>query len=259
MKLVRLILSGYIFERRKIQKSLMNENVFTPTNEKYTDLKIAVYTVSIGGYDVIKEPLYIDNKIDYYAFTDSPISNDSIWKRIDVGMVNKNMSSFDQSRFVKTHPDLYFSDYDISVFIDGNIQIQKDIKPLVYTMIKENKVIAMHRHNARNCVYHEGRIIWAQGRAKFVDIFKQLRGYKKEGFPKDFGLFECNIIIRCHNNKKCISIMNTWWNEIISKTKRDQLSFTYSLWKNEVDSDFVMSLGNCSRNSTYFKITNHKK
>ena len=125
-------------------------------------------------------------------------------------------------------------------------------------MIDSKKTIAIHRHNCRDCIYHEARIVWAQKRAKFIDILKQILSYKKEGFPSHYGLFENNIIIRFHNDPKCVDIMETWWNEIITKTKRDQLSFAYSLWKNNVNSDFVMSLGNCSRNSEYFSIVSHK-
>lgn len=78
------------------------------------------------------------------------------------------------------------------------------------------------------------------------------------GFPRHFGLFETNVIIRFHNDPKCKAVMDTWWNEIETRTKRDQLSFTYSLWKNGLISDYVMSLGNCSRNSEYFSVVNHK-
>ena len=45
--------------------------------------------------------------------------------------------------------------------------------------------------------------------------------------------------------------MNTW-------TKRDQLSFTYSLWKNGKNSDYILSLGNNSRRNPFFIVDSHK-
>lgn len=257
-KIIRYVLSGYIFERKAILKSLQQPNGFIPSTNTYQLPRIAVYTVSTGGYDQIREPKYVNEGMDYFIFTKSKMKPNSIWKVLDVGNRCAGMTAVEQSRFVKTHPHLYFQDYEISIYIDANIQIQKDIRPLIFKMMDNNKIIAIHRHNSRDCIYHEARIAWAQGRAKFMDILKQIIGYCKEGFPRHYGLFENNVIIRFHNNPQCISIMETWWNEIITKTKRDQLSFVYSLWKNNVNSDFVMSLGNCSRNSEYFSIVNHK-
>lgn len=256
-KIIRHILSGYIFERNSILKSLKRPNGFVPTKSVYPIGKVAVYTVNTGGYDGLREPLVIDPMFDYYAFTGADIPARSVWKKIDLGPEIQEMSSLEQARYVKTHPHLYFNDYDISIFIDGNIQIVKDIKPLIYTMIESHKVVAIHRHNIRDCAYHEARIIWAQGRAKLRDIWKQMYTYKKECFPKHYGLFETNVIIRKHNDALCKDIMESWWEEIDKFTKRDQLSFTYSLWKNGQDCDIVMSLGDCSRNNPYFSVVNH--
>lgn len=257
-KLFRYVLSGYVFERKAIIKSLKQANGFVQSNHECKLPKIAVYTVSTGGYDVVKEPRFVDEQFDYFVFTNSKLPTDTVWKVIPLNGECKKMSALEQARYVKTHPHLFFRDYDISIFIDGNIQIIKDIRPLIYKMIEEGKNIAVHRHNCRDCIYHEARIIWAQGRAKLFDILKQIYHYRRMGFPRHFGLFETNVIIRFHNDPKCKAVMDTWWNEIETRTKRDQLSFTYSLWKNGLISDYVMSLGNCSRNSEYFSVVNHK-
>ena len=258
-KAIRYILSGYIFERKKILKSLEKENEFSPTNKVYNIGRVAIYTVSTGGYDSVKEPIYKDDNFDYFVFTNADVPENSVWKKISAKDLRPEMTPLEQARYIKTHPHNYFKEYEYSVFIDGNVQIATDIRPLIFTMIYNERVIAIHRHNIRNCAYHEGRIIWAQGRAKWCDIKKQLTHYRKEGFPKHFGLFETNIVIRKHQDPNCINIMETWWNEIDNFTKRDQLSFTYSLWKNNVDSNFVMSLGNCSRKSSYFVVSGHNK
>ena len=258
-KILRFILSGYIFERHTIIDALSKANEFEATSKVFDLPKIAIYTVSTGKYDSLREPVYIDKGFDYFAFSSSTITEDSVWHQIPLGEFCQDMTSLEQARFVKTHPHLYFQDYDISIFIDGNIQILRDIRPLIYTMIDKEKFIAIHRHQSRDCLYHEGRIIWAQGRAKFGDIFKQLWHYKKEGFPRHYGLFETNVIIRYHNNPLCKKVMETWWEQIHTYTKRDQLSFIYSLWKNGLSCSDVLTLGNNSRNSTFFSVVNHIK
>ena len=120
------------------------------------------------------------------------------------------------------------------------------------------KNIAIHRHQVRDCIYSEGRAVLATGKALSKDVHNQLRKYDREGFPKHYGLFETNIIIRNHNNEECINIMEDWWNEMVQWTKRDQLSFTYALWKNNKGSDYVMSLGNNSRRNPYFIVDSHR-
>ena len=56
--------------------------------------------------------------------------------------------------------------------------------------------------------------------------------YKKEGFPEDYGLLQSNIMFRKHNKEDCIKLMETWSNEVVNNSHRDQLSFNYALWKN---------------------------
>jgi hypothetical protein len=65
------------------------------------------------------------------------------------------------------------------------------------------------------------------------NVNPQIDRYKKEGFPKDFGLLQSNIMIRKHNEEDCIRLMECWFEELKNGSHRDQLSFNYALWKNE--------------------------
>ncbi len=257
-KLIRYIFSGYIFSLKHVKKKMNEYNVFIPTEQKYKNIKLAVYTVSTGKYDDIKNPIYIDNDIDYFVFTEQEIPLDSVWKKIQIPKdIKENMDSLSQARYIKTHPHEFFQDYDYTMFIDGNVRIACDIMPLVYSMIANNKIIAIHNHQVRDCIYDEAKAIYAAGKASIGELRAQLNDYKKSEFPKHFGLFETNIVIRKQNDEKCIKIMNTWWAEMEKFTKRDQMSFTYSLWKNGESAKFVFSLGNNSRLNPYFIVSSH--
>jgi hypothetical protein len=257
-KLCRFILSGYLFERSKIMREGEIPNYFIPNYRGEKDVKLAVYTVITGGYDEIKEPIFIDDNVDYYVITSNEISPNSVWKKIDINNLElMELSPLEQARYIKTHPHIFFSNYEYSMFIDGNVCITSSIRPLFYTMIEENKIMAIHRHQSRDCLYHEARIVYGLGLAKYDAIKNQITKYKKDKFPRHYGLFETNIIIRKHNDENCIKIMEEWWNQIRMYTKRDQLSFTYTLWKCGYSSNYIMSLGNNSRKSTYFNVTPH--
>lgn len=253
----RYICSGYIFRHHYYVKQLNKKNYFVPKVPKCKqDLKIVVYTVNTGKYDNIQIFKY-DKNIDYVIFTDLEIESE-FWEKRKIPNEIKQLDSLSQARYIKLHPHLLFPDYQYSVFIDGNIKILKDIKPLLYSMIYCNKVIASHIHQSRDCIYDEARVVYAQNRAKRKDIIKQINHYREERFPKHYGLFETNVLIRKHTDSKCIKIMDTWWNEIKNYTKRDQLSFTYALWKNGYTCEEVFSLGNNSRNSDFFLVVSHK-
>ena len=45
-------------------------NNFKATDKKFPGTKIAVYTAITGGYDNLKDPIYVDDELDYYAFVD---------------------------------------------------------------------------------------------------------------------------------------------------------------------------------------------
>ena len=63
--------------------------------------------------------------------------------------------------------------------------------------------------------------------------------YKKENFPDNKGLIESCLLIRKHNENQCIKIMNKWYNEIKNYSHRDQLSFNYIYWKNNIKIKYI--------------------
>ena len=71
-----------------------------------------------------------------------------------------------------------------------------------------------------------------------VEGFKDVvvyNNYKSLGFPEHYGLYEANVIIRKHNNKSVIDLMEYWWSEILNNSHRDQLSLNYVIWKYDFD------------------------
>ena len=70
---------------RKYAKHLVENKptIWKNPNNKPLNLKgkkIAIYTCVTGGYDSIKEPVFINDKIDYFIFTDNDNFSSKIWK-----------------------------------------------------------------------------------------------------------------------------------------------------------------------------------
>ncbi|MBQ6112253.1 MAG: DUF616 domain-containing protein [Synergistaceae bacterium] len=232
-------------------------NEFIPTDKKFPGTKIAVYKVITGGYDNLKDPVYIDDEIDYYAFTDSEsMQPGKAWKIISVPERLSGLSNTKKNRYMKIHHDetleLTGKKYDYCVYIDGSLRITCDIKPLVYSLIESGKNIAIHHHRIRDCIYSERNDILMLNKAKAKDIDRQLDFYRKEGMPEHFGLLENTVIIRKCNDSKLNDIMHQWWLQVERFTHRDQLSLPYVLWKNGLTCSYIFSLGTNVWRNPYF-------
>lgn len=237
-----------ILRRLKIKYNLSNidynKMYKLQSYKKYPKTKVVVYSCIWGNYDSILEPYFINPDIDYYMITNNEIPNKSYWNKFSPKLNNLDgLTNIEINRYFKINPHLIFPEYDYSIYIDGNIRIVTDMMPLIIDLINSEKTIGIHRYQTQ-CIYNMKDAIIAGKKSSREKVNYQINRYKKDGFPKDFGAFECNILVRKHNDKECIQIMNEWWKEFLnSSTKRDQLSFPYVLWKNKKDSNCIFSLG----------------
>lgn len=222
--------------------------------------KVAIYTVIIGGYDNVLNPMYKSQQCDYFLLSDTDIDTEgTYWNKIDVNQYNipHNWSNTKKARFCKTHPELFFRDYEYSIFIDGNFLVIADMVPMVEKL--GNAFFATHLHPGNDCIYQEGKDIIALGKSSANEVKKQLNNYKNEGFPEHYGLFETNVLVRKHNDERCICIDHSWWNEMDKYTLRDQLSLTYVLWKENMGFDSVKVLGRNPRMNPRLRYLTHKR
>jgi hypothetical protein len=217
--------------------------------------KIAVYTCIINNYDRLNEIKKVEEGIDYICFSDNEFSNNT-WRIIKV----KNDLNLDNSRFSKHPkilPHLYLKDYDISIWIDGNIEVQGNIHELLNSL--NDTCFHICRHPSRNCLYKEATIVIAYRVASPQLVADQIAKYKNQRFPENNGLIAGGVIIRNHNDLVCKSIDEQWWQEILNFSKRDQLSFNYVAWKNPsfkfeyIKEDFRSFI----MNGKYFKYLQH--
>jgi hypothetical protein len=148
-----------------------------------------------------------------------------------------------------------FIEADISVWIDGNVYLMVDENILVDKFLGNND-IAVWKHPHRDCIFDEA--IAAKGLYRDQNIHKeideQIEYYNRNCFPSKFGLAECNLIIRRHNN--IVKRFNeAWWAEICRFSFRDQLSFPVVL--KEFKNLKVSFINGNVRSHKYFKYVQH--
>ena len=251
---VRKILNRKKQGLRKKQVISLKEN--THDVNYFSNDRIVIYTSIFGKYDSLIEPLCVPDNCDYVIITDLNVDENSKWKKMDTLPEMKNMTNVEKNRYAKMNPHLFFKDYKYSIYIDGNIQVISDLTE--YVNILNEIGIGIHTHHLRDCVYDELNVLLKSKKDTKENLLRHKKYLIDTGMPKNYGLLQCNLIVREHNNETCIKIMQDWWNEFENYSKRDQVSLPHVLYKNNIKIEKVGILGNNVYNNPSFRILTHK-
>ncbi len=216
--------------------------------------KKVIYTSIFGSEYYLHEPSVKLNGWDYICFTDNPDYKSDTW---DVRIIPKIYDGARDSKKPKILPHRYLQDYDISIWIDGDVKITSDVDILVDKHLKDKDYAVLNHEfcgisttgnlNVRKCIYEEAKFIKWLGdnhpRKHYKDnldiINNQVDRYRQEGYPENNGQARNTVILRRHHNQNIIKTMEDWWTEVKYGSKRDQLSFPYVAWKNKLDFNFI--------------------
>lgn len=257
------ILKGCIIRKKLVNKSadVLLAKEKEPTQIETSDCtwgisrlpKVVVYTCIINEYDDLDEPYYINPNIDYVVFTDMEIRPDSVWKRNDISKYEqlKGMTPTGKNRYIKLHPHEFFSNYDISIYVDGTVLIMGDMMPIALNLGK--KFFGVHKHVYRDCIYMEAKGVLYSKRADADAVKRQIKEYRRDGYPKHAGLYENTILVRQHNQTACVKLMKTWWDEYRKHPTRDQISLPYAMWRCQIEEKDIYILGNSIEKNYRFR------
>ena len=243
---------NYINRYKKLSK-FSNKEEIEPISTTTIRIKnkIVVYTCISGNYDLLKDIVKKEPDIDYICFTNQDIISET-W---EIKKIPEYLESLEQTkiaRCIKILPHLFLPEYEISVWVDGNIQVLGNINKFINEKLTEYFCIA--KHPDRICTYQEAEAVINLKKENNDIVNKQIEKYREIGFPENNGMVQSGIMIRKHNSKECIDISNSWWSEVRKWSKRDQLSFNYSIWNKDVKID-IMNPSILS--SEYFQIWTH--
>jgi hypothetical protein len=193
-----------------------------------TKKKKVIYTCIFGNYDLLRDPLIVNEKWDYICFTDQDIkSNVWIIEKIPNDCLKED--SLKVQRKMKLLPHRYLPEYELSIWLDGNMQMLIDPDKFVksYGKMSFNTMA----HPERICIYEEMEVCIRLGKEtrEKVDILREK--YQSEGLPQDNGLIQSGILIRKHLEREIKLIDEIWWSHIKEYSHRDQLCFNYITWK----------------------------
>jgi hypothetical protein len=188
-----------------------------------------VYTCITGAYDTLKEPKIVSEGWDYICFTDQDFTSD-VWKVIKIGKTNNNTL---EQRRKKIYNEYIFTEYDLSIWVDGSIIIATDLNNFIKPMFELGYDFALMKHPTRDCIYEEAKACLILNKDNESKILLQIGEYKEEGLPNHVGMVATGIMIRRHT-EEVKEFCSKWFDEVKSKSIRDQLSFNYVHWKKPI-------------------------
>lgn len=227
----------------------MNHNIFV------------VYSVLVGKYDTVRQPLVVDERFDYILFTDS-IENETViglWQLHPITYKSKDPVRV--SRYPKMHPEELLSKYKASLYIDANVQIiDKKIYERVidlYSSPVDWSGISPYPAALQDCIYEHAYWAMINNLESEEVVFKLCHFLRHEGYPQNYGLLENNAIFRKHN-EACHRVNLMWWDMYCRFSRRDQLTLGYAFWKNpDVKVDYLLPKGERVFDSKLFKTAPH--
>lgn len=220
--------------------------------------KIIVYSAVTSSYDMVFKPKVCTENVQYVLFSDQP-GETSGWNVLPIkNMVHKEGAL--TNRWYKFFPHEVFEDAEYSVYVDGNIRIIGDLGPLIQEFKESGAALGVFRHLERTNISQEAEACLELG--KFDDQDKdlvkdQLEMYSESGVPPNLPLTDNGIIFRWHKHPKLSGAMSSWWAQLRSFSKRDQISLPYVVWKDNLpvkkwDWSFRV-------NNSYFEVYPHRR
>lgn len=239
-----------ILTTQETNYDLVKEQYFQQYPVKYNLNKprIAVYTAIFGGYDTAPVLNYVDQELDYILYTDqSDFNAPAPWQvRVVPAMFADPQMD---ARRIKVLSHLFLADYDVTVWIDGNFTIEKLTEGLI-TDIASRAPVALCKHQFRNCIYDEAVEILKRGIDASTPVLRQMQYYQAHAFPRKHGLHATSFLVRNQKDTSTIKMNMRWWELLSTNSKRDQLSFDFVRWEQNVP---VMTLPwNLRDNTLYF-------
>lgn len=218
--------------------------------------RVAVFTAISNGYDDLKEPEAVSANTDYFVFTDADMPAHSKWTALPFEYLSHDPTR--TARFIKTHPHLYFKDYDWAIWIDANLQLAAPAEQLLPDGPRTADFYTW-RHPLRNCVYEEADECILRNKDERAVIMDQIESLRTRQFPKQYGLFETSVLVSKMGVNAVEQMYNLWWSEICKWSKRDQISLPFVVRSTGIEVGALARKKICMRTDPRFIYYRHAR
>jgi uncharacterized membrane-anchored protein YhcB (DUF1043 family) len=220
--------------------NMMNMEIKNQLNTSSFKKNYVIYTF-VHEYGELPKIESFDPDADYVCFTTSEriAGNENLAHPWKIFNVNTIIDALEYSRFdkkieqlFKINPHLFFSNYNISIYIDANkiYDIHSNTKD--YTRLIDPKHFLLALNSCEeDCVYREIIKSYKNNQIKSDSYNNLISLYRdKYRFPQHAGLIEDSILIRKHNDPRCKETMNKIWNFALTYNVQEKFFMNLSLW-----------------------------
>ena len=189
-----------------------------------------ICTAVTGGYDYMPDQPKIDG-VDYVYFTDGKSTTPITGPWIPILLGDENLDNRRRSKRPKLNPHSIpmLLNWKYMIWIDGDMGIDRpEFVPEIMSYMENGFVVSPH-FDARHCAYGEATIRPLKYANEPLD--EQCDFYRSEGFPEQYGLYECGVSARDLTNEKVKEVGELWHKQNLEWSYQDQVSFPYCLWK----------------------------
>ena len=221
------ILLSYFDKNSKINRkydTIMKYKGKIPNEYK----RIVVYSCLIGNYDNVSS-FNRQNGYDYILFTDQNIINTN-WTVLPIPKEVKKLkvSDIKKQRYIKIHPHKFFKNYDLSLYIDANYIIKGDLDDFFINILNPIDIIYIPHLQFGNNIYKSIHNAIENKLDNISVLNETLQRYEQLKILNKLGIVNAGLIIRKHNEKDCIKLMDKWWEEIENYSHIDSFTFNYA-------------------------------
>lgn len=227
---VRLRIRFVISVVKRIVDIALYQKAIASYKKNKKKAKVVVYTSFTGTYDTLKLPEVINNDFDYIVFTDEDVDGHGVYQVRPLNQPEFSSDGSRASRYPKTHPHKLLDGYDVAVWIDASIMITGDLTPMIEGFIKSGMPIGNATHPQRKSLAEEFEACIDLGKDDAEILKAQRDYYKKIGFETS-DLTNNGVLFFNLKHSELAPVLEIWWEQIRTYSKRDQLSFNYALYK----------------------------
>lgn len=188
-------------------------------------MKVELVSAIYGGYDTPKQ--LPDSSLTGWLFTDlqetAALAEERGWNPI-VDEMDDVKTPMLRAKYWKTHPLSAAPGADISIWLDGSIQI------VIFDFVGKclaalgDDDLSLTPHPERTCIYPEAQVTASLARYGDCDPHAQVNFYRDVvGWTPNRGLYASGAFTVRHNDVTA-SWGESWWDECNNWTYQDQLS-----------------------------------
>jgi len=201
---------------------------------RYRHEKKLLYTSMTAGYDALNEIPRPAENWDFICYTDNPDIKSDTWQIRELNNELK-LDPVRLSRLVKINNHLVDSGYDLSVYVDANFKIRGDLDTFIAHVLPPGQSFAMQLHPFNSSLREELELCIRVGKDDKDLLQKQYHHYVEDNhFTDPYPHVAAGMIVRRSGKEEIRKLMETWFEQVLSWSRRDQMAFNFALDQHRV-------------------------